>query len=238
MTGSLAHMSGAQIALMLIEFVVIIASVVTHEVCHGLVAYRLGDPTAKEAGRLTANPLKHLDPFGSVILPLILLASGSAIFAYAKPVPYNPAYFKDRNKGELLVAFAGPVSNLALGCVGALVMWLAYAIGAGEPAQEYDARYWLFLAGFALAWINFILFFFNILPIPPLDGSTVIGVLLPSGAKEKFFQFKNVSMLLFLILVLVVPYLFNWDPIGSYLDFTAGSLLDFVMPPFSYYGSL
>ncbi len=238
MTGSLANLSGQQVALMLVQLVVVIGSIVFHEVCHGLMAYRLGDPTAKNSGRLTANPLKHLDPFGSVILPLLLMFTGSAVFAYAKPVPYNPAYFKNRDRGELLVAFAGPTANLALGCVGAIVMWIAYGIGGGGPAAAYDGRYWLYLVGYELAWINFVLFFFNILPIPPLDGSTIIGACLRGNAKAAFYRIKNSAMLVFMIVVLVLPYVFHWDPLGAYLRFTAGGIMSYVSPAFTYYVGL
>ena len=109
------------IAYMLMQVVCIVLSVMVHEIAHGYAAYRLGDPTAKRAGRLTLNPAKHLDPFGSIVLPLIMIAAHGPVFAYAKPVPYNPAYFKNRKEGELIVAFAGPLSNLAQALIGALI---------------------------------------------------------------------------------------------------------------------
>ena len=95
-----------------------VPAIVCHEACHGFAAYKLGDPTAKRAGRLSFNPLKHIDPFGTVIMPLLLMAMNMPVFGYAKPVPYNPAYFKDPRKGDLIVGLAGPAANLVLAVLG------------------------------------------------------------------------------------------------------------------------
>ena len=115
-----------QIVIMVVAF---IPALVLHEVAHGYAAYKLGDPTAKNAGRLSLNPLRHVDPFGTVILPGCLIAmsvlggGGGMLFGYAKPVPYNPRYFKDIRKGELIVGLVGPATNLALSLVGAAIAW-------------------------------------------------------------------------------------------------------------------
>lgn len=229
--------STVHIAEIVLQLAIVLFSVVIHEVSHGAMAYKLGDPTAKNAGRLTLNPAKHLDPFGSVILPVILAFASGPVFAYAKPCPYNPAYFKHRKRDELLVAFAGPCSNLALGLGGGAVMWMAYSAGQGAPAQIYDIRFWIYWVGYNIAWINFILFFFNIIPIPPLDGSSIIGAVLPQRYMNLYYRVKQYSMFILLIVLFVLPMLLNWDPLGQYLSYTAGSLVDLLSPGLSYYVS-
>jgi len=113
-----------------LQIAILIVSVVVHEVSHGYVAYLLGDPTAKYAGRLTLNPIKHLDPWGSVIIPLLLVVSGAGIiFGWAKPVPYNPYNLKDQKKGPALVGVAGPLSNLALAIFAGIGMRILYIMG-------------------------------------------------------------------------------------------------------------
>ena len=164
-----------------------VPAIVLHEAAHGFAAWRLGDPTAKRAGRLSMNPLKHVDPFGTVIMPLLLMAANMPVFGYAKPVPYNPAYFKDPRKGDLIVGLAGPAANLALAALGALVHALAaWALPVHLLAQN-DLLFYLltlFLPLFSL--INLYLAFFNLLPIPPLDGvlpaAEVLAEVLPGAA--------------------------------------------------------
>ena len=148
-----------------------VPAIVCHEACHGFAAYKLGDPTAKRAGRLSFNPLKHIDPFGTVIMPLLLMAMNMPVFGYAKPVPYNPAYFKDPRKGDLIVGLAGPAANLVLAVLGAVVYTLVMLVLPVSALAQNDVFYYfltLFLPMFSL--INLYLMFFNLLPIPPLDG--------------------------------------------------------------------
>ncbi len=232
--------SPEQIAAIVLQLVIVLMSVVVHEVCHGLAAYRLGDPTAKASGRLTLNPVKHLDPFGSVILPLIMAAFSGPVLAYAKPVPYNPSYFKHRKRDELLVSLAGPGSNLVLGMIGGAIMWGVSSIAAGSPLvvdaynSPADARstalYWVYLFGYELAWINFVLFFFNILPVPPLDGATIIATFVPERYMGVFYTIKQYSMLILIVVVFVLPMVLNFDPFGWYLSTCAGGLADLVSP--------
>ena len=212
-----------------IQLVVVVFSIMVHEISHGAMAYALGDPTAREAGRLTLNPARHLDPFGSVLLPLLMALAHGPVFAYAKPVPYNPAYFKHRKRDELLVAFAGPLSNLALGLFFA---GLALALSAfvDEPAQVGGLRWWAFSACAQACFINFVLLFFNIIPLPPLDGSSIIGAILPERFMGAFYQIKQYSMLILLALLFLVPMVFSIDPLGMYFDATAERLFDLVMP--------
>lgn len=172
------HFDLAYIVCSVISFVV---AIVFHETAHGFAAYRLGDPTAKRAGRLSLNPAKHIDPFGTVILPLLLMLLGWPVFGYAKPVPYNPRYFKDPRKGDFLVGIAGPLANVALAVVAGIVAHLLFGayvqggvstLAGGGFVLNYVLG--LFLPMFAL--INLYLAFFNLLPIPPLDGAHALDL--------------------------------------------------------------
>jgi len=167
---------------MLTFFVIIIVifSAVIHEVSHGFVAYKLGDPTAKLAGRLTLNPLKHLDLFGSIILPIFLsLMPGGIIFGWAKPVPYNPFNLKDPEKGAAQIAFAGPVSNFVLALLFSVIVRLTF--NTSSPFLNNVN----FLATLIVI-INITLGVFNLIPFPPLDGAKVLQYLVP----DKFYKLK------------------------------------------------
>lgn len=166
------------------------AAVILHEVAHGYAAYCLGDPTARDAKRLTLNPLAHIDMFGSVILPLFLLASGSKVlFGWAKPVPFNPAYFRDQRKGIMIVGAAGPLANFAIAfAAGSLFRVLA---PAGLTA--------LFLLFMCLT--NLILGVFNMVPIPPLDGSRVVAGLLPRSLAPAYFRFERFGFIIIFALL-------------------------------------
>lgn len=157
--------------LLIFQLVILLFSVVIHEVSHGLVAERLGDPTARLAGRLTLNPLRHLDFFGSILLPLLLfLTQSPIILGWAKPVPYNPHMLvKDLKYGPLKVALAGPASNLLLAIVFGLILRFTYPI-----LPEVTAVLLSFVV-----FLNVLLAVFNLIPVPPLDGSKILTVLLP-----------------------------------------------------------
>lgn len=165
--------------------VIVFFSVVCHEISHGLVAYRLGDPTAYRAGRLTFNPLPHIDIFGTIILPLFLVLSGSNfIFAWAKPVPVNSSYFRNPRDGMMYVAMAGPGTNLGL----ALLLALAAHMGAGFLPG------WL-LGTLAMAsLINIILMVFNLLPIPPLDGSRIVARFLSGRTLWNYMKLERYGL--------------------------------------------
>jgi len=160
------------IAISAFEFLVLIFSAVLHEVAHGYEAERLGDDTARRAGRLTLNPLKHLDPFGSVILPLTLFfaTGGAFFFAAAKPVPYDPRNLKDPRSGAAKIALAGPITNFILALVFGIVIRIAIFL----PVSSL----FLTLLG-VICYLNILLGLFNLVPIPPLDGSRVLFALLP-----------------------------------------------------------
>lgn len=156
--------------LVLFQLVVLIFSVIVHEVMHGLVAYWLGDTTAKDAGRLTLNPLAHIDPFGSVLLPLglYMLSGGGFVLGWARPVPYNPMNLSNPRRGGGLIALSGPASNLVLAIIAALLLRTPFAGVVIQPV----------LLQITIA-INLGLMVFNLVPIPPLDGSKVLFSLLP-----------------------------------------------------------
>lgn len=160
------------IAIIVFEFIVLLFSAVLHEVAHGYEAERLGDSTARDAGRLTLNPLAHIDLFGSILLPIFLyIASGGAFFfAAAKPVPYNPRNLKNPRTGSVKIALAGPATNFVLAAIfGILIRVLSYF-----PVSD---AFLSFLA--VVVFINLLLGIFNLVPIPPLDGSHVLFAALP-----------------------------------------------------------
>lgn len=176
--------------MMISGVVVILMSLTVHEVSHGYAAYKLGDPTAKNAGRLSLNPLKHLDPIGA----LMLFIFG---FGWAKPVPVNPYYFEgDRRKGMMMVSFAGPASNLLL----AFILIAIYSIGHfGTLSYAYSMTGLILYRAITL---NVYLAIFNLIPIPPLDGSKILAGILPQATAYKFLN--TVEQYGFLILMALV----------------------------------
>ena len=174
-------------------FVVLLFSVILHEVAHGYTALRLGDPTARDAGRLTLNPIKHIDPFGTVLLPLLLyFAQSPILFGWAKPVPVNSFLFRDPNKDMMLVAASGPLTNITLAVLFAL--GLRY-LPAHSPPLFVDLLVYS-------CYINIILAFFNLLPIPPLDGSKLVAGFLPDKFRQAYLQLGRYS------LFIVLPFLY------------------------------
>lgn len=206
-----------------------VPALVLHEVAHGFAAYKLGDPTAKRSGRLSLNPLKHIDPFGTVILPLMLMLLNWPIFGYAKPVPYNPSYFKDPRKGDVIVGLAGPAANLSMALAASGLAWaLIYVAPGAFESQGFMYFYAWFLPMFVL--INLYLMFFNLLPIPPLDGSSIFAILIPRKYLPKYYQIQQYAFPVFMITIVVLPYVFGFNPFSWYLDITAGTLADLMFP--------
>lgn len=177
----------------IIVLAIILSSMILHELAHGLVAYWLGDTTAKEDGRLTLNPLKHIDPYMSVVLPMVLYLIGAPVFGGAKPVPVNSHNLKGREWGMALVALAGPLTNFVLAFVGFLVFRFA---GQSEIA-------WTFVS------INLGFMIFNLLPIPPLDGSRVLYALAPDGVREMMMRMENYGVFIIYGLILVLGGIFS-----------------------------
>ncbi len=164
----------------IISLCILIISVIIHELAHGYAANALGDPTARLAGRLTLNPLVHIDPIGSIIMPVLLaLAGSSIIIGYAKPVPYNPYNLRGKY-GEALVAGAGPAANIALAVLFGLAIRFI-GTGLSDPMLNVFS---------SIVFMNILLAVFNLIPIPPLDGSKVLSGILPHGAAHSYNLFR------------------------------------------------
>jgi len=190
--------------------------VVIHELAHGWMALRLGDPTARDAGRLTLNPLPHIDLIGSILIPLLSLVTAGRIFiAWAKPVPVNPSYFARIRRDEALVSAMGPASNVLLaGCCSLAVVllgFLAWWLNVPEGSTGYALLVFLYQMFYGGAYLNIVLAVFNLLPIPPLDGSHLMAAALPSGAAERYRRigFLGVFALIFLLNVPAVGTAFD-----------------------------
>jgi Zn-dependent protease len=188
-----------QIAVWLVPLVI---AIVFHEVAHGLVARRLGDRTAEERGRLTLNPIKHIDPFGTVILPLILAISHVPVFGWAKPVPVNYRRLRNPRRDMVLVALAGPGMNFLLALLGTALLAATISLsgGASDGAPQMIAQNAL---NFLL--INIFLAVFNLLPVPPFDGGHVVEGLLPPPLAQRFARIGRYSLLVLVVLLLVLP---------------------------------
>jgi len=190
----------------------LLVSLVLHELAHGWVAWKLGDPTARLHGRLTLNPLKHLDAWGTVMLAVTFLGSGGQFFfGWAKPVPVSPQYFKDPQRGMMLVGAAGPLTNYLIALVAAGLIWLTYT---WSP--------WLVNALDILFILNVIFGTLNLIPIPPLDGSRVLGGFLPREAYARWVSFDRYGNLVFVglfVVLITFPAVFN-DTIGRVLDWS------------------
>lgn len=177
---------------------VLIMSVVIHELAHGYMADYLGDPTAKYAGRLTLNPIAHLDLMGSFIVPvLMVMFSGGVLFGWAKPVPVNPYNLRNQKWGEALVALAGPVSNLVLALIFGLCVRFSAELGLGPTFVELSVY---------IVLINVVLVFFNLIPIPPLDGSKILFAFLGSKANDVRYFFERYWLItIFLVVFVIFP---------------------------------
>ncbi len=184
--------------------IILILSVVIHEMAHGYMANWLGDPTARLQGRLSANPLVHLDPMMSVILPGLLLLTGSPIlFGAAKPVPYNPYNLRNQKWGEAMVAAAGPAANIGIAVLFGVLVRLAGSLNLSEAFVSLSIQ---------IIMLNIFLAFFNLVPIPPLDGSKILPRLLPYPLRMKYEGFRryfeqNVALGFALVIILFMVFL-------------------------------
>lgn len=181
----------------IISIIILILSVIIHEVSHGYMADRLGDPTARLQGRLTINPLKHIDPIGSIIVPLITSIAGFT-FGWAKPVPYNPYNLKNRRLGEFLIAAAGPLSNLGIALVfGSIIRFVQH--GVMTPFIEITSY---------IVLINIVLAVFNLIPIPPLDGSKLLFAFLPQQyGRTRIFLERYAQVLIIVVVFFLWQYI-------------------------------
>lgn len=178
------------------QIAILIMSVVVHEVSHGYAANLLGDPTAKYEGRLTLNPLKHLDLMGSFIVPLVSYFFGGFIFGWAKPVPYNPHNLRSGRWPEAVVALAGPFSNFLIALIFGLFLRFSVQAGAfGEGVLHITAL---------IVFVNLLLMVFNLVPLPPLDGSKLLFALFPERMYKMRFFFERYGFILVIFFILYV----------------------------------
>ena len=188
-------------------------AIVCHEAAHGYVAYKFGDPTAKLAGRVTINPAAHFDLFGTIIFPLIGAATGGVMFGWAKPVPVNVRYFKNIRSGIFWVSFAGPGMNLILGVLSAFL----FALLANKVDQSFYLHApFLQILGKSVV-INFVLAVFNLIPLPPLDGSKMVSSFLSYENSRKYEQLGAYSFFIFLGLIFLDSYM-NISILGKLLE--------------------
>jgi Zn-dependent protease len=186
-------------------FLAIVPSIVLHEVSHGYVAYLFGDPTAKENHRLTLNPLRHIDPFGTVLLPALLIISGLPAFGYAKPVPVNISRLRKPRSQSLYVSLAGPLVNVLLSVLG---------FGICELAIHVTRNQFTFDVGEYLGLVNLTLAVFNMIPIPPLDGSAIIERFVPNRHLPKYYNLRARALPIVMALIILDSLVFhvgiNW----------------------------
>jgi Zn-dependent protease len=210
---------------------VLLFSIVAHEYAHGEAAYRQGDDTAYMLGRLTLNPLKHIDPFLTIILPIMLIAMGGPPFGGAKPVPVNPRNYRHYVSGDIIVSIAGIVTNLALFVLCALGFAVVGMIarGVGEMTSSLAVLQRMMYFGM---WINTALAFFNLIPIPPLDGSHVLKHLLPPAAGIRFRQLYMLGIIPIMLVVWLLPGVVNafmW-PARLLMSVAQGIVGGFIIP--------
>jgi Zn-dependent protease len=203
-----------------IWFGCLVVAVILHEISHGVVALWFGDRTAKEAGRLTLNPVPHIDPFGSIVLPAMGAIVGLPVFGYAKPVPVNPRRLHKPRRDMLYVSLAGPATNLTLAVAAALGARALYQ--HGPTVSFYDQLPLATRVLFSFATVNVLLGVFNLLPIPPLDGSALLERVLPARWLPSWYKFRPYGMLVLLGLI------FWTGAIGTVLDPIRDQLFNFV----------
>ncbi|MDA3900437.1 MAG: site-2 protease family protein [Spirochaetes bacterium] len=199
-------------------------SIIPHEVAHGYVAYRLGDPTAKEAGRLSLNPIKHIDLYGTIIIPIFLMASNTGfVFGYAKPVPVNFSRLKDPRRGMILVAASGPCTNFILAGLFTVFLYLLQSFSSLEniiPVFFYTSFMNTIL-------LNLVLGIFNLLPLPPLDGGKIVMGLLPPSLGSRYAKLDGRLGFIILIILIFMPRILGeqFNVIGKFIDFFINAIL-------------
>jgi Zn-dependent protease len=176
---------------------VLIPSIILHEISHGLVAYWCGDDTAKRAGRLTLNPIPHIDPFGSIILPLLLSLTSFGVFGFAKPVPVNVSRLRSPRNQALLVSLAGPATNILLALLAAFIL-RTVTLEGNAVRIVVD-----------LGVVNVVLAAFNLIPLPPLDGSAVVERFMPRSWWPQWLKIRQYTMAVLILVVLALPRVLN-----------------------------
>jgi Zn-dependent protease len=210
---------------------VLLFSMVAHEYAHGYAALRNGDMTAYQLGRLTWNPAKHIDPFMTIILPLLLFLANAPIFGGAKPVPVNPRNYRNFKRGDIIVSLAGVVTNLIIALLCVPAMMLVHAIGSRSAALAGPASIFQLMLLFGIQ-LNVALAAFNLIPIPPLDGSHVMKYLLPPAWSQSYQRLSRYGLvLLFLLISFGRPILMLWfGPAFALIGGLQQLVLPYVIP--------
>jgi Zn-dependent protease len=212
------------IATIIISLFVVLFAITIHEASHGWAAYKMGDPTAHALGRITLNPIAHIDPIGTILLPVILVIMGAPPFGWAKPVPVNPLNLRNPKRDNLLISAAGPLSNLSVALVAFILLQMlklsnpdALLMRGGAPSLGNG----LFLILYYTILINVILAVFNLIPIPPLDGSGILEGLISEEAAEKYEQIRPYGFFILILLIMT-------GIIGRILGFIMGIVNIFI----------
>ena len=211
-----------------ITVALLIVSSMFHEVAHAATAYACGDPTAHDAGRITLNPFVHLHPVGSILLPLAMVLAGGPVFAFANPVPYDPRRLRHPRRDEALVALAGPASNALQALVGTGLFYLidfaytngALQLGVAQPLAQIATTYIV---------VNLSLMFFNLIPLPPLDGSKLILPFLSDSARQGYYRVQYYAMPVFLGVLYLLPMVTGYNPVGTFLHTAVYGTLNFLL---------
>lgn len=204
----------------------VIIGIVVHESAHAFAAYALGDRTARSQGRISLNPMRHIDPFGTILLPLVMILAGGPVFAFAKPVPVHLGNLKHPRRDEVIVSLAGPASNILLAVFGA---FLLRGI-AGDPTLSMGSGListltpMLIQFSLTLISVNLSLAFFNLIPLPPLDGSSLLVPFLHGRALQTYYEIQRYSMPILIVVLYVLPSILRIDLIGIYFSFTVDPL--------------
>jgi Zn-dependent protease len=191
-------------------YIALLPSIILHEVSHGWVANFFGDPTAKNAKRLSLNPMRHIDPFGTILLPALLVALHFPAFGYAKPVPVNTSRLRKPRQQSLYVSLAGPAMNIVLSAIGLFLCDRAGAHLADGYVYYHSGDSLLFNIGYSLGIANLLLAAFNLLPIPPLDGSAVIERFVPDKHLGAYYHWRARALPLVLAFVILSEYVFHF----------------------------
>jgi Zn-dependent protease len=211
-------------------FVALIVAIILHEISHGVVAYGFGDDTAKRAGRLTLNPIPHVDPFGSIVLPVLGAIAHVPVIGWAKPVPVNPAQLRNRRRDMLIVSLAGPTTNFVLAAIAALIARWQFHSVQETFLQSVHGDFFVFgdlpmrvLIPLLFAEVNLFLGVFNFLPIPPLDGASLVERVLPESWLPGWYRFRPYGILVLFLLV------FSTDILGKLFQPFLDHLYQFVL---------
>lgn len=217
-----------RIVSLLISAVSVVVGIVVHESAHALAAYVLGDSTARARGRVSLNPLNHIDPFGTVLLPILMLLAGGPVFAYAKPVPVYLGNLKHPKRDEVIVSLAGPVSNIALAALFAAILHVSVAPLA-RSGLSIDTSYLIISGLMTAVLVNLSLAFFNLIPLPPLDGSSILVLFLRGEALQAYYRIQSYAMPILIIVLYLLPSITGIDLVGAYFDVTVYPLMNWML---------